>query len=354
VREPWSRERAQSLCDLIDSLGGNLKAACAQFGVSEDAATGAVRRHLNRRLGDVVGAAKFGRPQETREPVVPVAPPVDVSEPLLDGLDWRGARPQSTSAVERRLVVSDLHIPFHHKSALACFYTIARAIQPHEIIVLGDLINNGGFSRHDPYSPEPERYDLAILAARSFLRSCKKASPGSKIRIVLGNHDCWSERWISANPWAQGATFDLEVQLGIKAAADDDRQPEHADVMLYKRPEEEPLILGPVAYAHGNGGGMHFAKRYAETLAPRVGVKHLRVGHHHTAQFFRARNGCECWGVPWLGDERAPAFHYAPPPRGWFLGCLIDDVAGEHVTTTPIRIENGAALVLGRLIAAAA
>lgn len=333
----WTPERREQAVQLTREHG--IQKAARLMGYETDAPLRGMFRHHGIEWRTVPGP--------TPTPV-PAPPSGGVDVP---GLDWRGARATTAPGFERRLVVSDLHIPFHHKAALACFYAIVRCLQPHEIIVLGDLLNNGGFSRHDPYSPEPERYDLAILGARAFLRATRAASPGSKRRIVLGNHDCWSDRWISANPWAQGATFDLEVQLGIRSAADDDREPENADVTLHKAPEEEPLILGPIAYAHGSGGGMHFAKRYAETLAPRTGVKHLRVGHHHTAQHFRAKNGCECWGVPWLGDERQPAFHYAPAPRGWTVGCLIDDVAGEHVTTTPVEIVNGAALVFGKLIA---
>lgn len=303
-------------------------------------ADAAMRQYEGTLISQLFGNVAAPRP----------APNAVASNTPEPDVEWKGARSVTAIGFERRLVIADLHIPFHLTSALSAVYALAAAIQPHHVIVLGDLINNGGFSRHDPYSPEPERYDLTIQAARGVLRAFKRASPGSKIHVVLGNHDCWSDRWIASNPWAQGATFDLELQLGIRAPADDDREPPNADVALYKRPEEEPLVLGPIGYSHGNGGGMHFAKRYDETLCPRTGIKTLRVGHHHQLAYFRARNGHECWGVPWLGDERLPAFHYAPPPRSWYVGALVDDVCGDRWVTTPVPIVNGQAFFGGRLI----
>ena len=332
----------------------------------EAAITGArSRKEAAKRLGVSVHSLEyaaeaygfsFGTMLARRGPPASApAPTAGVSVSVQKAPDPAPAvvRPRVTAheGFERRLVVADLHIPFQLPTAVACAYALARVLQPHRIIVLGDLINNGGFSRHDPYSPEPERWDLAIAAARAILRSFQAAAPGAEIHVVLGNHDLWSERWVSSNPWAQGDTFDLEVALGTKSPKGDDRDPPLPGVRIVRQPEEEPLILGPVGYCHGNGGGLHFCKRYAETIGPRHGVKHLRVGHHHQRQTFVTRSGYECMGVGWLGDERAPAFHYAPPPRSWTVGCVVDDVSGDHVTSTFVTIKNGAAHFLGRLIA---
>jgi predicted phosphodiesterase len=274
--------------------------------------------------------------------------------PEATEIEWTGARPASSSTgVERRIVIGDIHFPAHSASALAAVYALVRALQPRKVIQVGDLVNSAAFTNHQPHSPEPERYDLSMMAARGFIRSIKRAAPGADLYIVRGNHDDWASRWEAANPALQGS-FDFEVGLGIRSLPDDDRPPPFPDVRVVRHAESNPLVLGPVAYAHGNGGGLHFAKRYAENNGPRSGVRVMRVGHHHALQVYCHRNGHECWGVGWVGNEDHPAFHYAPPPRAWWVGVLVEDVVGSMVTTTPVPIVNGAALFGARVIEARA
>jgi predicted phosphodiesterase len=269
------------------------------------------------------------------------------------GIDWRGARPvASAPGLERRIVIGDIHFPAHSAAALAAVYALVRALQPHKVIQVGDLVNGAAFTHHGAFSPQAERYDLSMLAARGFIRSIKRAAPGAELYIIRGNHDDWASRYESENPGLEGC-FDFETLLGIRAAPDDDRPPPFADVKVIRCAERDPLVLGPVAYAHGNGGGLHFAKRYAENNGPRAGVRVIRVGHHHTLQVYCHRNGHEAWGVGWVGNEDHPAFHYAPSPRGWWVGVLVEDIMGDTVTTTPVPIVNGVALFGGRMVRAA-
>jgi hypothetical protein len=192
-----------------------------------------------------------------------------------------------------------------------------------------------------------------MMAARGFIRSIKKAAPGCELTLIRGNHDDWATRYENEHPGMEGL-FDFETMLGIRALPDDDRPPPFADVRVVRHAEDKPLVIGPVAYAHGNGGGLHFAKRYAENNGPRSGVKVLRVGHHHSLQVYCHRNGHEAWGVGWLGNELHPSFHYAPTPRGWWVGVVVEDIMGDIVTTTPVPIVNGVALFGGMTVRAAA
>lgn len=309
--------------------------------------TGSLRDRVKRAQGRA----------ESGPAAVAALPPVEAAvshqEPEPPPLiDWTGARPQSSgTGLERRVIIGDVHFPAHLKPALEAVYALVRALQTHRVIQVGDLVNSAAFTRHGADSPQPERYDLSMMAARGFIRSIKRAAPGAELHIVRGNHDDWASRYEAENPGLEGS-FDFETLLGVRAAPDDDRPPPFADVRVVRGAEENPLILGPVAYIHGNGAGMHFAKRYAENNGPRAGVRTIVVGHHHALQFYRHRNGHEAWGCGWIGDERHPAFHYAPPPRSWWVGVLVQDVIGDHVTTTPVRIVNGAALYGGRLVAA--
>lgn len=269
-------------------------------------------------------------------------------------IEWTGARPQTTgTGLERRINIGDLHIPAHSPRALACVYAIVRLIQPHKVYQLGDLFNAQAFSHHGPTSPKSERVDLATLAARSFVRSIKRAAPGAELIIVKGNHDGWSERWEAENPAFEGS-FDFEKMLGLRNDPDDDRPPMFEGVKVVRHSEKSGYVDGPIAYCHGTGGGLYAARRYAENVGPRAGVRHVRFAHHHTDQVYVHKNGIAASCVGWLGNEDHPsnAFRYAPPPRGWWVGITIDDVYGDHVTSMHVPIENGAAAVLGKLVAA--
>jgi hypothetical protein len=258
-------------------------------------------------------------------------------------LDWIGARPASTGAgLERRLIASDPHIPFHKLRACAAFIAVARAIQPHRILLLGDTWNMGAVSHHPRPFGGRESHERARVQGLSFLGAIRRAAPGATLTLLLGNHCDWGEEFEDENPQFAGM-FSAKA-MGIDRLGWD----------VVPR-ELQPLVLGPVAYEHGSGGGEHYAKRYALHEAPKAGVSCYVVGHHHSMQHHRAKNGCECWGSGWLGDSRHSAFDYAKKagdPDHWELGCLVQDVIGDRVTTTPVRLDGGAALVAGRMIAA--
>jgi predicted phosphodiesterase len=332
-----SRNREEAARKLDGGIGiGSLDHACRAYGFKPSAL---LARRPAPSLG---GAASYVDPG----PAVHIEP-----REALASVAWTGARPTSSGiGLERRIIIGDVHIPVHLASALRCVYALIAALQPHKVIQIGDLVNSEAFTRHAPSTPEGERYDLSMLAARGFIRNVKRAAPGAELYIIRGNHDDWASRYETENPGLVGS-FDFEEKLGLKSLPDDDRPPMFEGVHVVRHAEENPLVLGPVAYAHGNGGGIHFAKRYAENNGPRTGVRVMRVGHHHTLQVFNHRNGIECWGVGWVGDERQPAFKYAPPPRSWWVGIVVEDIIGDHVTTTPVPIVNGAALFGGRLIA---
>ena len=198
----------------------------------------------------------------------------------------------------------------------------------------------GAVSHHPRPFGGRENHAGALAQGRAFLEALRKAAPGAELHVIVGNHDAWADEYEDENPHMAGMFTAHQIldceRLGI-------------NVHTAKR---DPLVLGPVAYAHGYSGGEHFCKRYAETDAPRAGVRCYVVAHHHTVQTFSARNGCDCWGAGWLGRPEPHAFAYAKNNGGWRNALLVQDIAGDMVTTTPVRLDGGRALFAGRLIAA--
>jgi hypothetical protein len=250
-------------------------------------------------------------------------------------LDWTGARPATESVTERRLIIGDMHIPFHHLVACAVVLSLIRLLQPRRIVQMGDLFNMGAVSHHPRPLGGRENHCRALVQGQAFLEAGLRASPGSEWTILLGNHDDWAEEYEDEHPELRGLI----------------RPPwlERIGATVVPR-ERQPYRIGPVAYQHGYGGGEAYAKKYAVDDGPQAGVRHIKVGHHHSMQRFHAKNGVECWGAGWLGDSRHNAFRFMKNARGWEVGVLIEDIAGEHVTTTPVRIVDGRALFGGRIV----
>lgn len=328
----WTPERRAEVEAVIRGSRTRSEAG-AKLGTTRDSITHAGQVY-GFNVGGMLGTAlrNVGGPAE-----VPTEskPEVDAPAPAVD---WTGARPTSTGAgLERRLILGDLHVPFHNLRACAAVLALARALQPHRIVQLGDLFNMGAVSHHPRPVGGRENHSRAMLQGRALLEALRRASPGSDLTILLGNHDLWAEEYEDEHPELAGCVVPAWLTaIGARVVGRD----------------HQPLVLGPVAYRHGYGGGEHFAKRYAIDDGPQAGVRCIVVGHHHTFQRFHAKNGVECWGAGWLGESRHSAFHYAKNPRHWEVGCLVQDVMGDRVTTTPVRIENGAALFGGRLVAA--
>jgi hypothetical protein len=348
---PAKREEVEALVRPYLSASLTLDEAAQRMGKSRAALEGTLRHHriawremMQREAPPDPGAFSRQAPAlKLSSPEVSKPPPdeTQVSEP--PPVEWTGARPQSSGVgLERRLAGSDLHVPFHKLRACAAFIAAARVIQPHVILLLGDTWNMGSVSHHPRPFGGREPHERARVQGLSFLDAVARAAPGARKIILKGNHCDWADEYEDENP--QFAGMFAAKAMGI----------DRLGWELIPR-SRQPFVLGPVAYAHGSGGGEHYAKRYALHEAPKAGVRCYVVGHHHSMQHHQAKNGCEAWGAGWLGDSRHSAFDYARkngPPDHWEVGFLIQDVIGDRVTTTPVRVENGAGLYGGRLIAA--
>lgn len=98
-----------------------------------------------------------------------------------------------------RVVIPDTHGALVDKGALAALLGDVKALDPHEIILLGDHVDCGGFlAQHHVmgYVAETDyTYEEDIAAANSFLDALQKAAPRAKIEYIEGNHERRVETW---------------------------------------------------------------------------------------------------------------------------------------------------------------
>jgi predicted phosphodiesterase len=98
-----------------------------------------------------------------------------------------------------RVVVPDTHGALVDHGALSAMLSDIKTLDPHEIILLGDHVDCGGFlAQHHVmgYVAETDyTYEEDIAAANAFLDALQKAAPRAKIEYIEGNHERRVETW---------------------------------------------------------------------------------------------------------------------------------------------------------------
>ena len=98
-----------------------------------------------------------------------------------------------------RVVVPDTHGAKARKPAIESMLSDIRAINPQEIILLGDHVDCGGhLAQHHVmgYVAEtPYSYEDDVAEANAFLDSLRAAAPSAKIEYLEGNHERRVETW---------------------------------------------------------------------------------------------------------------------------------------------------------------
>ena len=89
-------------------------------------------------------------------------------------------------AKDRRiLVISDLHIPYHHQDAFAFLRALKKKFKPTRVINIGDEVDNHGISFHDS-DPDLMSPGDELLASQYYCSELEKIFP--EMDLVDSNH----------------------------------------------------------------------------------------------------------------------------------------------------------------------
>lgn len=86
---------------------------------------------------------------------------------------------------KRILVISDMHIPYHHEDAFDFLKAIKRKYSPTRIINIGDEVDNHGISFHDS-DPDLSSPGDELLDSQDYCQDLYKIFP--KMDLVHSNH----------------------------------------------------------------------------------------------------------------------------------------------------------------------
>ena len=86
---------------------------------------------------------------------------------------------------ERVLVISDLHIPYHHKDSFKFLEEVKKQFRPDTVINIGDLLDFHAISFHE-HNPDLPSIGDELTVAKSYIKELESIFP--EVTEVHSNH----------------------------------------------------------------------------------------------------------------------------------------------------------------------
>ena len=117
-------------------------------------------------------------------------------EDIEEGIDEREQDFVFAKSIERMLVISDIHIPYHDAPALKMALRYGLEKNVDAVLINGDYIDFAPISyfTKDPYTKMNLLSDLEI--SRNILEIIRNTFPDIPIYYKLGNHEDWLEKYL--------------------------------------------------------------------------------------------------------------------------------------------------------------
>lgn len=250
-----------------------------------------------------------------------------------------------------RFIFGDTHGSHHEPKVLAAILADIKRLNPHEIVMLGDMINCGGFlAQHHTLGYVSEMgeasYEADIIATAAILDAVQKAAPRARIVWLEGNHDERPERWCVTQ--SMGSQRDADFLLRQFAPQYLLKLKERG-IAYYRRsvhydglPMPGVIKLDKCYFYHGTSSARHAASVNVQKVGGNI-----VFGHIHRVQQFQVRpvaTGEICaWSVG-CACKLAPLWQHGAPndwshgegvqiitPAGKFLHLNVPILDGESL-----------------------
>lgn len=189
----------------------------------------------------------------------------DLEDGLTSELKWY------TVNHKRMLVLSDIHFPYHDKTALMVALRTGKQQDVDAILLNGDILDFYQLSKFTKDYRKPSvKAELDIF--RFFIDQLKQRFPEATIYYKLGNHEVRLDRWIKHNAQMFDGMLDLEHLINFK----------EANVIYLK--DNIGVKFGKLNIIHGhevraNGSLVNIARTYYLKTS-----SNILLGHWHQAQ----------------------------------------------------------------------
>ena len=177
---------------------------------------------------------------------------------------------------QTRLVLSDVHIPFHDPGLVRAWLDFARKLKPAGVDIIGDVMDCYMLSRFDKNPARKSSFQSELDTARDLLAEIRRAvGPNCDIRYSEGNHENRLKRmlWGRVKEFADLRNLSIPQLLDTKGLG-----------IKYYIPES-PYRIGNLWFLHGDvTRKQNFSKsaggRAADGVARAIGGSVL-MGHTH-------------------------------------------------------------------------
>jgi UDP-2,3-diacylglucosamine pyrophosphatase LpxH len=251
-----------------------------------------------------------------------------------------------------RVIFGDSHGAKVHHGAAQAFLADVKRLNPHEIVMLGDHVDCGGFlAQHHTLGFVAETnisYEEDIAAANDLLDAVQAAAPNARIHYIEGNHD----RRVETFCVTQCLRHTRDAEMLRRAFAPEFLLRLKERRITYYRQSEfyddlsvpGTIKLGKCFFWHGTSAAKHTT---AANIAKVAG--NICFGHVHRAQSLAIRPvatgeigawcpGCLC--------ELAPLWQHTNP-NDWTHGYAVQLVArSEKFLHLNIPIIDGESLLM--------
>lgn len=259
---------------------------------------------------------------------------------------------EKSVTVQRGVIIPDTHVPHHDARAWSCALAVVRAWRPSFGVILGDFMDCESLSAYPKSRPDVVKLAAELYAANVALDELQNAAPDCCWRFLEGNH-CERARRFAAEHGTLDGLLTIPEQLYIQPRAEGYHRSATGDLRgMEWVPMERPYLTEHSAYHHGSSTcAKHHAAYHAEVYSPaRAHGLPLFYGHLHNEQSFSAPSGAFAACCGWLGDEAKVPRESRARPTAWVQGLRLQEVAGPVMSHRFVRIQNGRALLDGRLI----
>jgi len=263
-------------------------------------------KDITKRYGIPLGTAYRIVHYQKQAKAKQIAPPAPVKRPEnaeTDAKLWQD-RLTALKRAKRFLRVmhlSDIHFPYHDKSALALTYEIVAHVQPDVIVVGSDAFDLPTISRFEPDKDlnVDDWLDQITPYWRQHINALRHVAPNAALPFIVGNHD--------ARALAEIKKLSVP-RVAMRHFIDTVR----ADGEVYWLGDTSEVDIGNLTVAHGWKTTRHTA---AATLQAYQNQRNIAVGHTHRPDFYTVRGsaysvtcvvgGCLCQLTPHYQQGRA-------------------------------------------------
>lgn len=272
-------------------------------------------------------------------------------------------RPYSRTTL-RVVVLSDIHVPFHDPAAVELAVKITQWIDPHVVVLNGDIVDFYGISKFPSRPLRRFCFHIELHAAHTFLRMLREAISTQYVVYLAGNHEerLRSYLWMKAKELAEVEALRVPALLKLESLGieylETLEEPKSFDEYIAAQVRVGKLFITHGHAIRSSGNTVNVARTvFLKTMVP------LLIGHWHRTQHYEQTSydgstsgcwvaGCLCYPRPHYDAGRiwgqgiavitATQNQFRPEVVSFFRqqGKLHAIVQGTHFEVDPRKCER--------------